>query len=196
MATSTNPARDAARSPSAPSGPLLRRLHGAAAVRIVFGLIWAIEASFKWLPGFIHGQTLDDELGAAKTVHTPVLHQWISMWHSVGTSHPGAFAVGTAIVETCIALGLVFGVLSNAVFVGSAVYALGVWSAAEAFGMPWTEPGITDTGVMSAYPFAALALLYAGAGATWSLDARLRPLLGKASWLGSPSPEEIAAQLR
>lgn len=196
MVTSTNSARNAARSLPAPSGPLLRRLHGAAGVRIGFGLIWAIDASFKWLPGFIHGQTLDDELGAAKTVHTPVLHQWIGMWHSVGTSHPGAFAVGTAVVETCIAFGLVFGVLSNLCFAGSALYALGVWSSAEAFGLPWTESGITDTGVMAGYVFASCALLYAYGGATWSLDARLRPLLGRATWLGSPSPEEIAAHLR
>lgn len=195
MTTYTNPALDAARSPSAPSGPLLRRLHGAAAVRIAFGLVWAVDASFKWLPGFIHGKTLDDELGAAKAVHTPVLHQWISLWHSVAQSHPGTFAVGTALVETCIAVGLVFGVLGNLVFVGSAVYALGVWSAAEAFGLPWTESGITDTGVMAGYVFAPLALLYACAGTTWSLDARLRPLLGKAAWLSSPSPEEIVAHL-
>ncbi|MFI1097636.1 hypothetical protein [Streptomyces sp. NPDC020917] len=195
MATYTNAARDAAQRPSAPSGPLLRRLHGAAAVRIAFGLVWAVDASFKWLPGFIHGKTLDDELGAAKTVRTPVLHQWISLWHSVAQSHPGAFAVGTAVVETCIALGMVLGVLSNLTFVGSALYALGVWSAAEAFGLPWTEPGITDTGVMAGYVFASLALLYACAGATWSLDARLRPSLGKAVWLSSPSPEGIAAHL-
>jgi nitrite reductase (NO-forming) len=165
-------------------------------VRIGFGLVWAVDAAFKWLPGFIHGKTLDDELGAAKTVRTPVLHQWISLWHSVGTSHPGAFAVGTAVVETCIAAGMIFGVMSNLLFVGSAVYALGVWSAAEAFGLPWTESGITDTGVMAGYVFASLALLYAYGGATWSLDARLRPLLGKAGRLSSPSPEEIAAHLK
>jgi nitrite reductase (NO-forming) len=195
MVTSTNSARSADQRPSAPSEPLLRRLHGAAAVRIAFGLVWAVDASFKWLPGFIHGKTLDDELGAASTVHTPVLHQWISFWHSVGTSHPGAFAVGTAVVETCIAFGMVFGVLSNLLFVGSAVYALGVWSAAEAFGLPWTESGVTDTGVMAGYLFASLALLYAYGGATWSLDARLRPLIGRAAWLSSPSPAEIAAHL-
>jgi nitrite reductase (NO-forming) len=196
MTTHTNAAVAAGRSAPAPSRPLLRRLHGAAAVRIAFGLVWAVDASFKWLPGFIHGTTLDDELGAAKTVHTPVLHQWISLWHSVAHAHPGAFAVGTAVVETCIAAGLLFGVLGNLVFVGSAVYALGVWSAAEAFGLPWTESGITDTGVMAGYVVAPLALMYACAGTAWSLDARLRPRLGKAAWLSSPSPEEIAASLR
>jgi nitrite reductase (NO-forming) len=195
VATTTNTDRKAAQSLPTPSAPLLRRLHGAAAVRISFGLIWAIDASFKWLPGFIHGQTLSDELGAAGQIHTPVLHQWISMWHSVATSHPGAFAIGTAVIETAIAFGMVFGVMSNLLFVGSALYSIGVWSSAEAFGLPWTASGITDVGVMSGYVFASLALLYAFGGATWSLDARLRPLLGRFGRLSSPSPEEISARL-
>ncbi|WP_159012200.1 hypothetical protein [Streptomyces sp. NRRL F-5123] len=114
----------------------------------------------------------------------------------MGTSRPGAFAVGTAVVGTCIAFGPVFGVPSNPCFVGSALYALGVRSSAEAFGLPWTESGITDTGVTAGYVFASCALLSAYGGASWSLGARLRPLLGRAARLGSPSPEAIAAHLR
>ncbi|HEY4376623.1 MAG TPA: hypothetical protein VGM93_05675, partial [Acidimicrobiales bacterium] len=48
-----------------------RRAHLSAAVRIGFGVVWAIDAVFKFLPGFIHGQTLEDELGKGATVHTP-----------------------------------------------------------------------------------------------------------------------------
>jgi nitrite reductase (NO-forming) len=162
-------------------------------VRIGFGLVWAVDASFKWLPGFIHGQTLSDELGQGTTVHTPVIHQWILMWHAVATSAPGAFAVGTALAETAIAVGLIFGVFSNAVFIGSAVYALGIWSSAEAFGLPWTTPGITDLGPAVAYIFASLALFHAHAGAVWSVDSRLRPKLGRLAWLSSPSAETLTA---
>jgi nitrite reductase (NO-forming) len=174
--------------------PSLRRLHGAAAVRVVFGLVWAIDASFKWLPGFVHGQTLDDELGKAATVHTPVIHQWIELWHSAATSAPGAFAVGTAVVETCIALGVVLGAFSNLVLVGSAVFSFGIWSAAEAFHLPWTKPGITDLGPSVAYIFAALALYYAHAGATWSVDAFLRPRLGRLGFLAAGLPAGPATQ--
>lgn len=49
----------------------LRRLHGAAGVRIAFGVIWAIDAVFKFLPGFVHGETLDNELGAGADIQTP-----------------------------------------------------------------------------------------------------------------------------
>jgi uncharacterized membrane protein YphA (DoxX/SURF4 family) len=172
-------------------GTATGRLRRAAVVRIGFGLIWAIDASFKWLPGFVHGQTLSDELGSGSSVHTPVIHQWIQLWHGIATSAPGAFAVGTAVIETLIALGLIFGVFSNLVFVGSAVYSLGIWSSAEAFGLPWNTPGITDVGPSVAYIFASLALLHAYAGAAWSLDGRLRPRLGRFAWLASPSPDEI-----
>lgn len=167
------------------------RLHRAAAVRIGFGLVWAIDASFKWLPGFVHGQTVTQELGAGSSVHTPVIHQWIQLWHSIAASSPGAFAVGTAVIETLIALGLVLGAFSNLVFVGSALYSLGIWSSAEAFGLPWNTPGITDVGPSVAYIFASLALMHAYAGSTWSLDSRLRPRLGRLAWLAGPTPEEI-----
>ncbi|WP_037603568.1 hypothetical protein [Streptacidiphilus rugosus] len=178
------------------AGPYgLRTLHRAAALRIGFGLLWAIDASFKWQPGFIDGRTLDDELGQGSTVHTPVIHQWIEVWHSVASASPGAFAVGTAVVETCIAAALILGLFSNAVFIGSAVYALGIWSSAEAFGLPWDTPGITDVGPAVAYVFASLALFQAAAGATWSLDAVIRPKLGpRLGRLTGASPEQPAAE--
>jgi uncharacterized membrane protein YphA (DoxX/SURF4 family) len=175
-----------------PSGAALRRLRGAAMVRIGFGVVWAIDATFKWLPGFINGQTLDDELGKASSIQVPVVHQWIQLWHSVAAVAPAGFAAGTAIIETLFALGLIFGALTNLVCVGSAIFSFGIWSAAEGFHLPWTTPGITDLGPSVAYIFAALALLYAYAGATWSLDTKLRPMLGRLGWLSSRSPAEIA----
>ena len=178
MSTATDPAKSPA-SETAPTG----RLHAAAALRIVFGLVWCIDATFKWLPGFISGQTLSKELGKASKVHTPVIHQWIELWHSVALAAPHAFALGTAIIETLIALGMLTGLLSNLVFVGSAIFSFGIWSAAEAFGLPWTRPGITDLGPSVGYIIAALALLLAAGGATWSLDAVLRPRLGRLAWL-------------
>ncbi|MDT7558120.1 MAG: hypothetical protein QOI68_2590 [Pseudonocardiales bacterium] len=168
--------------------PMLRRLHAAALVRIAYGLVWAIDASFKWLPGFIHGQTIADELGGAKKIHTPLVHEWISMWSAIGSVNPGAFAAGTAVVETVIAVCLLLGLFSNAVFVGSAIFSFGIWSAAEGFHLPWSRPGITDLGPSVGYIIASLALLYACAGATWSLDSRLHGRLGRFAWLAGSRP--------
>ncbi|MFD5465663.1 VIT1/CCC1 transporter family protein [Kitasatospora sp. NPDC127059] len=158
--------------------PRASRAIGPAVVRITFGLLWAVDASFKWLPGFIRGRTVPKELGKAATIHAPVLHQWTALWHGIVDAQPGPFAVGTALTGTCIALGLIFGVLSTLVFIGSAVFSFGIWSAAEAFHLPWTKDGITDPGPSVAYIFASPALLRASAGAAWSLDTRLRPPAG------------------
>jgi nitrite reductase (NO-forming) len=159
---------------------------GAAAVRIGYGLVWAVDATFKWLPGFIHGQILDKDLDKASKIDAPMLHPWFQMWHSLAGISPSTFAVGTAIVETLIALGLIFGAFSNLVFLGSAVFSFGIWSTAEAFHLPWSTPGITDLGPSVAYTFASLALYCAAAGSAWSLDRVLRPKLGRWSWLASP----------
>jgi nitrite reductase (NO-forming) len=165
------------------------RPRAAAAVRIAFGALWAANATFKWLPGFIHGQTLEKELGGGREIHTPVIHQWLEMWHGIGTASPGAFAVGTAVIETLIAIGLLFGAFSNTVLIGSALFSFGIWSTAEHFNLPWTKPGITDLGASIGYVIAALALYCAAAGSTWSLDRKLRGRLGKYAWLTSPAPK-------
>jgi uncharacterized membrane protein YphA (DoxX/SURF4 family) len=162
---------------SVPMDRSLRRLHGAAVVRILFGVLWAIDAVFKWLPGWIHGQTLGHELDESK-VPVPVLHQWVQMWHGAAATGPGAFAVAAAIVESLIAVALILGFLSNLTFIVTAVWSFGIWTSAEHLHMPFTT-GMTDLGPSIGYIFAALALFFAGAGATWSVDAAIRPRLGR-----------------
>lgn len=164
-----------------------RWLHGAALVRILFGLLWALDASFKWLPGFRGGQTLPDELGRASKVHTPVIHQWLELWNTVALANPGLFATTMAVVESLAAAALIFGVLSNVTFIGTAVLSFGIWSGAEGFHLPF-HAGMTDLGPSAGYVFASLALFFAAAGSTWSVDAWLRPRLGRFSWLASPAP--------
>lgn len=166
----------------------LRRLRGAAVIRILFGVIWAIDAAFKFQPGFVHGQTLSKELGAGADIHTPIIHQWIQLWSYAASLNPPAFAIGTGIVELLIAVGLLLGAFSNLVFLGSAIWSFGIWSAAEGFHLPWTKPGITDLGPSVGYIVASLVLFFAAAGAVWSVDGWLRPRMGRfgLSWLCSP----------
>ncbi|HEX3648976.1 MAG TPA: hypothetical protein VHV49_11145 [Pseudonocardiaceae bacterium] len=171
----------------------MRRLHGAAGVRIAFGVIWAVDAIFKFLPGFVRGQTLGDELGNGDKVQTPIIHQWIELWNHAALSAPAAFAIGTGVIEVIIAVCLLVGAFSNAVFIGSAIWSFGIWSAAEGFHLPWSKPGITDLGPSVAYIIASLVLWYAAAGATWSVDGRLRPVMARfgLGWMCSPTPEEL-----
>jgi thiosulfate dehydrogenase [quinone] large subunit len=162
------------------------RLHGAAVVRILFGLLWAADATFKWLPGFIHGQTVARDLNPA-AVPTPVIHQWLEVWHAAAAPAPAAMAVAIAVIETLIAVGMVFGILSNLVFVGSAAYSFGVWTAPEHLHLPWMS-GNTDLGPSVGYMLASLALLFAAAGATWSVDVVIRPHLGPLAPLAGSVP--------
>jgi thiosulfate dehydrogenase [quinone] large subunit len=161
-------------------------LTGAAIVRILFGIVWSIDAIFKWLPGFIGGQTLGHELGGAADVDVPVVHQWLLLWNGIGTGDPHAFAVAIAIIETVFALLILVGAFSNFAFLGSALLSLGIWSGAEGFHLPWGTPGQTDLGPSVGYIIASLALFYAAAGSTWSVDRWLAPRLGRLAWLASP----------
>ncbi|MCV7423491.1 hypothetical protein H7K45_23325 [Mycobacterium yunnanensis] len=163
-----------------------RWLHGAAVVRILFGLLWAVDASFKWSPGFRGGQTLPDELSRAGKVQTPVIHQWLELWNTVALANPGLFATMMAILESLAAVALIFGVLSNLAFIGTAVLSFGIWSGAEGFHLPF-HAGMTDLGPSAGYVFASLALFFAAAGSTWSLDTWLRSRLGRFSWLAAPA---------
>ena len=168
-----------------------RWLRGAAVVRILFGALWAADATLKWQPGFIHGQTLHTELGKVSQVNTPVIHQWLALVHMVGMANPPAFAMGIAIIETLAALALIFGVLSNAAFIGTAMLSFGIWSGAEAFHLPF-KSGMTDLGPSVGYIFASLALFFAAAGSTWSVDSWLRPRIGRLGWLAAPAVEARA----
>lgn len=186
-------AADSSLSTTTPSAVFGRRwLRGAAVVRILFGVLWACDAGLKWQPGFIHGQTLPDELGKVSQVHAPVIHQWLALTNMVGMANPPVFAVVIAIIETLAALALIFGVLSNAAFVGSAILSFGIWSGAEAFHLPF-HSGMTDLGPSVGYIFASLALFFAAAGSTWSIDSWLRPRLGAFAWLAAPAAEARGA---
>jgi len=122
----------------------LRRLHGAAVVRILFGLLWAIDAWLKWLPGFIDGQTMAHELNP-QAVSTPVVHGWVQLWHDVAGMNPGMFAMGTAVIETVLAVALILGILSKLTFIVTAAWSFGIWTAPEHMHLPWGTPGMTET---------------------------------------------------
>ncbi|MFT4262016.1 MAG: hypothetical protein QM572_01415 [Nocardioides sp.] len=152
----------------------LSRPHLAALARIGFGMLWAIDASFKWMPGFIGGHTLADQFAKATTIHTPVVHQMLELNKAFAAADAQAFAVTIAVVETIVAIMLILGVASRAAFIGSALLSLGIWIGAEGMHLPWYSPGQTDLGPSAGYVFASLALLASDAGSRWSVDALRR----------------------
>ncbi len=181
--TATDPTPREVKELNQPAKSSIGRRRLAGVLRIAFGVVWAIDAALKWRPDFLHGRVFAHQFGIHDQITTPVVRQWIDLWQYIAAVVPTGMGVGTAIVETFIAVGLLTGTLLNVVYVGSAVYSFGIWSAAEAFGLPWSAAGATDIGPSIGYIIAALALLAAPGNAMWSVDSVLRPRLGKYGWL-------------
>lgn len=140
-------------------------------LRIAFGIIWAIDASFKWTPSFQASY-----LAQVKAAAVGQPHWLVWLFHtaeSVIQIDPHAFAVATALVESLTAAGLIIGFARRAGYLIGLGFSLVVWALAEGFGGPYTA-GSTDigTGIIYAVVFAALYGLDRAVGpSAWSFDA-------------------------
>ncbi|MGA7173725.1 MAG: DoxX family protein [Candidatus Dormiibacterota bacterium] len=125
------------------------------ALRIGFGVIWAVDAALKWSPAFRAGY-LGYLTSAAKG--QPVwLHPWFNFW--IRLQHPPVvWAYVTATVETLIAAALILGFARKSTYLAAAVFSLLIWSTAEGFGGPYTA-GATDVGTSIIYVVAFMGLL-------------------------------------
>lgn len=125
-------------------------------VRIVFGIIWAIDAFLKWLPGYRH--TYLSNLKSAAHGQPSFLHGWFHFWITLQSGAPMLFATLTGVIETSLALVLLLGIARRAGYAVGAVYALGLWSVGEGFGGPYMS-GSTDIGTGIVYTMMFSALL-------------------------------------
>lgn len=140
------------------------------ALRIVFGIIWLIDAGFKWSPTFAREYV--SLLTTAAHGQPPWLAPWFHLWVHIVSPAPDVWATLTAVVETATALGLIFGFAQKAGYAIGFVFSLLIWSTAEGFGGPYT-PGATDIGtsIVYALAFAYLAgMQYLEGLPAWSLD--------------------------
>lgn len=141
-----------------------------AVLRIVFGIIWAIDAALKWGPGFQRTYLAQVRAAAQGQPH------WL-LWLFHTAEHviaidPRAFAVATAVIESVTAIGLMIGFARRAGYWVGLGFSLMVWALAEGFGGPYTA-GATDigTGIIYAVVFAALYGLDRIAGSNpWAVD--------------------------
>ncbi len=125
-------------------------------VRVGFGVIWAIDAAFKWRPGF-HGDFID-LVSQASQGQPKWLHWWFKFWVDTVASHPQVWAYAIAVLETLIAVALILGFARKITYIVATITALGIWSIAEGFGGPYTASS-TDIGAAVMYAVVALALL-------------------------------------
>ncbi len=167
------------------------RFKGFGILRIVFGLVWAIDAWFKWQPDFINNfssyltGTLDGQPGWVQT--------WINFWiHIVGVD-PHIFAHLVAIGETAIAIALIVGAFSNLTYIVGVLLSIVIWTSAEGFGGPYVA-GSTDIGAAIIYVLVFAGLFLANAGLYYGVDRYVTPWLGRLGFLASGSSKTGARQ--
>ena len=133
--------------------------------RMLFGLLWAFDAYWKWQPYFIthvesyliHGQQNQPEWIIA------YIQFFISIMHGIGSI---AFALIVALIETFIAISLVVGRWLEFFVPLGAVYAFGIWTTAEGWGGPYTaaSTGMPDNiignAIIYVYIFLFLLVVY------------------------------------
>ncbi|MGH7076071.1 MAG: multicopper oxidase domain-containing protein [Stellaceae bacterium] len=127
-----------------------------AALRVAFGVIWAVGAALTWSPDFaVH---YVGYLHNAAQGQPGWLAGWFAMWIGLVTPHAMLFTWLTRIVESAIALALLTGFARKTLYVVGALFSLLVWSTAEGFGGPYTV-GATNMGTAIAYVLIFIALI-------------------------------------
>jgi uncharacterized membrane protein YphA (DoxX/SURF4 family) len=159
---------------------------GIAFTRIAFGLVWAIDAYFKWQPGFANDFV--SYLQETYSGQPALIQAWLNFWINFVNIDPHLFARIVALGETGIAIGLILGLFSNLAYAGGTLLSLVIWAVPEGFGGPYTT-GATDIGAGIIYVFVFLGLFLLSAGGYYGLDRILRDKLGKWRFLASGSVE-------
>lgn len=169
------------------------RLKGMGILRIVFGLVWAIDAWFKWQPDFIHN--FESYLTGSLDGQPAAVQAWIHFWINIVNVNPHFFAYLVAIGETAVAIGLIFGLFSNLTYIVGILLSVVIWATAEGFGGPYA-PGSTDIGAAIMYALVFVALFLSHAGLFYGLDRYLVPILGRFSFLASGHDKEHSRLMR
>jgi thiosulfate dehydrogenase (quinone) large subunit len=125
-------------------------------VRLLFGVIFGIDAALKWLPGY--RDTFLIQLKSMAASQPSWLHGWFQFWVSLQSSAPAAFATLVGLTETGLALVLLLGVARRAGYIAGLMYTLLLWGVGEGFGGPYRF-GSTDIGTGIIYALLFLALL-------------------------------------
>ncbi len=135
---------------------------GIALLRIVFGAVWAVDASLRWQPAF---QTNFQQILSGVAKGQPAfLNWWFGLWQLVVSGSAPVFGILTAGTETYLALALLTGFARKFTYSLGTLYGLFVWSVAEGFGGPYTPGTTTDVGAAIIYSFVFFALLLVDAG--------------------------------
>jgi len=155
---------------------------GIAMLRIAFGVVWAIDAHFKWYPTFLNNFV--SYLQDAQSGQPAAIVAWLNAWINFINLDPRVFSYLIAVSEAIIALCLLLGILNNLVYLGGGVLSLIIWATAEGFGGPYVS-GSTDIGTSIIYVLVFVGLFLLSAGYYYGFDKWIKPRLGPLGFLSS-----------
>ena len=155
-------AREIAKAAPAPNSAL-----PTAILRIVLGLAWTANATLKWFPAF--GAAFLPMLTGASQDQPGFLKPWFNLVTAVASDgRAPLLALGSAVMETYLALALLTGFARKTTYAVGAIYTAVIWATAEGFGGPYV-PGIsTDVGAAIIASLLFLMLLINDAGVGFS----------------------------
>jgi nitrite reductase (NO-forming) len=168
----------------------------AAGVRATFGIFVAIDAWLKWQPGFAAHYV--GYLQNAANGQPSWLYPWFHFWIQLVSPRADFFILATRLIETAIAIGLLFGLARRLTYIAGALFSLLIWSTAEGFGGPYTS-GATNLGpaLMYALVFVASALFERLLGPSpYSLDYFIAQRFPKWRSVAEWTPKRTGPQLR
>ena len=128
-------------------------------LRVLFGMVWLVDAFFKWQPGFRTGFAA--MIQGMVSSQPGVIRPWFQFWSLIATNTGHLLPDLSAITETAIAAALILGIARRPLYVLGGVYALFVWAVGEGFGGPYALGTSTDVGAALIYVlvFASLFIL-------------------------------------
>ena len=126
------------------------------ALRVAFGIIWAVSAALTWTADFASHYV--GYLHNAATGQPAWSAWWFQLWIGLVTPHAGFFVWATRIAETALALALLLGFARKLTYVAGILFSLLIWSTAEGFGGPYSV-GANNIGAAISYVLIFAALI-------------------------------------
>ncbi|MEJ2686522.1 MAG: hypothetical protein P8124_04800 [Gammaproteobacteria bacterium] len=158
----TSPPGGADVAPSAHPGSALDRF---TIGRILFGLLWAFDASWKWHPYFFsHFASYISHAEAGQPAWIMAYDQFVV--HVINLIGPGICGLLVAILETLLAVSLLSGKWLRLFLPLGALFTLGIWTTAEGWGGPYSAgstgmPGnLVGNAVLYCFIFAFFMVVY------------------------------------
>jgi nitrite reductase (NO-forming) len=125
-------------------------------IRIILGVVWLIDGSFKFAPGFV--DSFPNLITRAGTGQPVWLQPWFNFWYNATVANPGPFVYAIGSIELLLGAALVLGFMRKIAYVGGIILSLMIWAVPEGFGGPYGA-GSTDIGTGIIYSFVFLSLL-------------------------------------